>query len=168
MHRGTSKKVSLAFGVPIDEHGERDFKDGEHKTRPLVSVRGGNVSALQNLNGNTQGNANDKLCKLPLFIADCRENGASRDSRRSLSRIRTQGPANQGAGSCNDAIRGAALRGGQHRSGDDARCAQHCRLSECLPLPHDSPECKAAIRRSDRPKSCRRARRDILPRTRRR
>ncbi|MCA1408343.1 ribose-phosphate pyrophosphokinase [Ensifer sp. IC3342] len=72
------RKVALAVGVPIDEHEERDFEDGEHKTRPLVSVRGEDVYVLQNLNGDGQDSANDKLCKLLFFIACCRECGASR------------------------------------------------------------------------------------------
>lgn len=70
--------IAQAIGVPLDEHEERDFEDGEHKARPLVSVRGQDVYVLQSLNGNALGSANDKLCKLLFFIAACRENGASR------------------------------------------------------------------------------------------
>lgn len=71
-------KLAFALGVPIDEHEERDFEDGEHKARPLVSVRGEDVYVLQQLNGSARGSVNDKLCKLLFFIACCREGGASR------------------------------------------------------------------------------------------
>lgn len=70
--------IAEAIGIPLDEHEERDFEDGEHKARPLVSVRGEDVFVIHALNGNWEGSVNDKLCKLLFFIAACRENGASR------------------------------------------------------------------------------------------
>ncbi|MEY9626364.1 ribose-phosphate diphosphokinase [Sinorhizobium fredii] len=70
--------IANAVGLPLDEHEERDFEDGEHKARPLVSVRGQDVFVIHSLNGNIENSVNDKLCKLLFFIAACRENGASR------------------------------------------------------------------------------------------
>ncbi|MCK3781048.1 ribose-phosphate pyrophosphokinase-like domain-containing protein [Ensifer sesbaniae] len=63
------RKACFALGVPIDEHEERDFEDGEHEARPLVSVRGENVYVLQQLHGSARESVNDKLCKLLFFIA---------------------------------------------------------------------------------------------------
>lgn len=70
--------VAAAMGCALDPHEERDFEDGEHKARPLVSVRGEDVYVLHSLAGEPGASANDKLVKLLLFIATCRENGAAR------------------------------------------------------------------------------------------
>ncbi len=70
--------MSHASGISLDLHEERDFAGGEHKSRPLESVRGRDVYVLHSLNGRGACSANDKLCKLLFFIAACRENGASR------------------------------------------------------------------------------------------
>lgn len=70
--------AASALGVKLDPHEERDFEDGEHKTRPLVSVRGKDVYVLHSLAGGGGASANDRLCKLLFFLATCRENGAAR------------------------------------------------------------------------------------------
>lgn len=70
--------VAGALGIGLDPHEERDFEDGEHKARPLVSVRGKHVHVLHSLAGEPGTSANDKLLKLLLFIATCRDNGAAR------------------------------------------------------------------------------------------
>ena len=70
--------VASALGHGLDPHEERDFEDGEHKTRPLISVRGADVYVILSLNGVPGTSANDKLCKLLFFIAACKENGAAR------------------------------------------------------------------------------------------
>jgi len=72
------KAVAGALGTGPDPHEERDFEDGEHKARPLVSVRGKDVYVLHSLAGGPGASANDKLVKLLLFTATCRENGAAR------------------------------------------------------------------------------------------
>ncbi len=71
------RAIAEAAGMTLDAHEERDFDDGEHKARPLVSVRGEDIFVIHALNGNGDGSANDKLLKLLFFIATCRENGAS-------------------------------------------------------------------------------------------
>ena len=38
--------VATALGVKVAEHEERDFEDGEHKIRPLTSVRARDVYVL--------------------------------------------------------------------------------------------------------------------------
>jgi ribose-phosphate pyrophosphokinase len=70
--------VADTLSIPVAPHEERDFKDGEHKARPLVSVRGKDVYVLQSLAGGSGASVNDKLCKLLFFIATCHDNGASR------------------------------------------------------------------------------------------
>ncbi|RAS08299.1 ribose-phosphate diphosphokinase [Ensifer adhaerens] len=66
--------------IALSEHEERDFEGGEHKARPLVSVRGKDVFIVHSLNGSPEDSVNDKLCKLLFFAATCREHGASRVS----------------------------------------------------------------------------------------
>ncbi|MDP3895288.1 MAG: ribose-phosphate pyrophosphokinase [Mesorhizobium sp.] len=70
--------VARALSVGLDPHEERDFEDGEHKARPLVSVRGADVYVLHSLGGGAGASVNDRLCKLLFFLATCRENGAAR------------------------------------------------------------------------------------------
>lgn len=65
-------------GIALSPHEEREFEGGEHKARPLVSVRGRDVYVLHSLHGQARASANDKLCRLLFFIACCKENGASR------------------------------------------------------------------------------------------
>jgi len=59
-------------------HEERDFEDGEHKTRPLTNVRGRDVYVLANLAGESQQSANDRLCRLLFFVATLKDAGAVR------------------------------------------------------------------------------------------
>jgi ribose-phosphate pyrophosphokinase len=70
--------AAAAIACEIDPHEERNFEDGEHKTRPLVSVRGEEVFVIASLAGDTDASANDRLVKLLFFLATCRENGAGR------------------------------------------------------------------------------------------
>lgn len=70
--------IAGAAGVKLDPHEERDFEDGEHKARPLVSVRGEDVYVIHALHGDDKQSANDKLIRLLFFLATCRENGAAR------------------------------------------------------------------------------------------
>ncbi len=71
------RRIADAGGFTVAMHEERDFEGGEHKMRPLVSVRGEDVYVLHSLNGVPGASANDKLCRLLFFIAACKENGAS-------------------------------------------------------------------------------------------
>ncbi|WP_027054308.1 ribose-phosphate diphosphokinase [Mesorhizobium erdmanii] len=70
--------VARILGVELEPHEERDFEDGEHKARPLVSVRGEDVYVIQSLAGEAGASPNDKLLKLLFYVATCRENGAAR------------------------------------------------------------------------------------------
>ncbi len=72
------KRIAEKGGFDLARHEERFFDGGEHKTRPLLSVRGEDVYVLLSLHGTSDASANDKLCKLLFFIAACKDNGASR------------------------------------------------------------------------------------------
>ena len=68
--------MAKAAGVKLAPHEEREFGHGEHKARPLVSVRGEEVYVIHSLDGSAGTSVNDKLCRLLFFIATCHENGA--------------------------------------------------------------------------------------------
>lgn len=70
--------LAAALGQPLAAHEEREFEDGEHKARPLESVRGADVFVLHGLHGGPQQSANDKLCQLLFFIGAIKDAGAAR------------------------------------------------------------------------------------------
>jgi ribose-phosphate pyrophosphokinase len=69
--------VAAALSRELDPHELRDFEDGEHKARPLASVRGEDVFVISSLAGSVGATVNDQLIKLLFFLATCRENGAA-------------------------------------------------------------------------------------------
>jgi ribose-phosphate pyrophosphokinase len=69
--------VAAAAGAILSPHEERPFEDGEHKTRPLVSVRGVDVYVLDSLYGDLERSANDKLCRILFFLGALRDAGAA-------------------------------------------------------------------------------------------
>jgi len=72
------KAVAQSLGQSLAAHEERDFEDGEHKTRPLDAVRNRDVYVVQNLHGGPTESANDKLCRLLFFIGALKDAGAAR------------------------------------------------------------------------------------------
>jgi ribose-phosphate pyrophosphokinase len=66
------------LGVPLAPHEEREFEDGEHKSRPLESVRGRDVYVVASLHGGAGQSANDRLCRLLFFLGALRDAGAAR------------------------------------------------------------------------------------------
>lgn len=56
----------------------RAFKGGQHKMRPLVSVRGQDVYVVSTLHGTDGMSVNDHLVRMLFFVATCRDHGASR------------------------------------------------------------------------------------------
>ena len=70
--------IAAELGEPLAKHEEREFEDGEHKARPLESVRGADVFVLQSLHGGPDQSANDKLCRLLFFVGALKDAGASR------------------------------------------------------------------------------------------
>jgi ribose-phosphate pyrophosphokinase len=76
--REFGESVCANLGVSPAPHEERDFEDGEHKTRSLTSVRGRDVFVVQNLYGDAEQSVNDKFCRLLFFIGALRDSSAAR------------------------------------------------------------------------------------------
>ncbi len=70
--------IAEQLGAPLCPHEEREFDDGEHKSRPLISVRGKDCYVLQSLNREPDQSTNDKLCRLLFFIGALKDAGAHR------------------------------------------------------------------------------------------
>jgi ribose-phosphate pyrophosphokinase len=70
--------IAQTLNQPLAAHEERQFEDGEHKTRPLDTVDGMDVYVVQSLHGGPSESANDKLCRLLFFIGALRDAGAAR------------------------------------------------------------------------------------------
>lgn len=80
LHSGAdfAGQVAARLDIPLAEHEERDFEDGEHKIRPLESVRHRDVYLVQSLYGDEQLSLNDRLVRLLFMLGCLRENGAER------------------------------------------------------------------------------------------
>ncbi len=76
--RAFGERVAKALECPLYPHEEREFSDGEHKARPLDSVRGHDVYVIQSLYGEPTASVNDKLCRLLFFIGALHDAGAAR------------------------------------------------------------------------------------------
>jgi ribose-phosphate pyrophosphokinase len=75
---GLGRRIAEALDQPLAAHEERDFEDGEHKARPLDTVRGTDVYVVQSLHSGPAESANDKLCRLLFFIGALKDAGAAR------------------------------------------------------------------------------------------
>jgi ribose-phosphate pyrophosphokinase len=75
--RAYGEMVAASMGVPLSTHEERSFEDGEHKTRPLESVRGDDVFVIQSLYDGPDESVNDKLCRLLFFCGALLDAAAS-------------------------------------------------------------------------------------------
>lgn len=76
--RAFGERVSGHLGVALSAHEEREFEDGEHKSRPLVNVRGQDVYAIHSLYAEPGVSVNDKLVRLLFFLGALRDAGAER------------------------------------------------------------------------------------------
>jgi ribose-phosphate pyrophosphokinase len=76
--REFGERIAAHLGIALDDHEERAFEDGEHKARPLVSVRNRDVFVVHSLHGDPDASGNDKLCKLLFFIGALRDASAGR------------------------------------------------------------------------------------------
>ena len=76
--REFAEHVCSNLGISLSAHEERDFEDGEHKTRSLESVRGKDVFVIQSLYGDADQSVNDKLARLLFFLGSLRDASASR------------------------------------------------------------------------------------------
>lgn len=71
-------QVANALNTPVMAHEERDFEDGEHKSRPIAAVGGRDVYIMQDLHGSDTDSVNDRLCRLLFFIGALKDAGAAR------------------------------------------------------------------------------------------
>lgn len=71
-------RVADAAGVNLSRHEERGFEDGEHKIRPLESVRGRDVYVLSSLYGDAERSVNDRLVRLLFFLGCLADASAAR------------------------------------------------------------------------------------------
>lgn len=76
--RDFGARVAAAMGLPLSPHEEREFEDGEHKSRPLDNVRDRDVYVVQSLHGVGAQGVNDKLIRLLLFVGALKQCGAER------------------------------------------------------------------------------------------
>ncbi|OFY87732.1 MAG: ribose-phosphate pyrophosphokinase [Bacteroidetes bacterium RIFCSPLOWO2_12_FULL_35_15] len=75
-NRNFAELIAKELNIPLSEHQEIDFEDGEHKSRPLVNVRNQDVFVIQSLYGDEQKTVNDKLCRLLFFIGALKDASA--------------------------------------------------------------------------------------------
>lgn len=73
-------QVAASLGLSLSALEEREFENGEHKSRPLVGVRGHSTYVVQSLYGDANGSANDRLCRLLFLIAALKDAGVARVS----------------------------------------------------------------------------------------
>jgi ribose-phosphate pyrophosphokinase len=71
-------RLAAALGIPVAPLEEREFEDGEHKIRPLESVRGADVYVVQQLHSAPGASVHDKLCRALFLLGALRDAGAAR------------------------------------------------------------------------------------------
>jgi ribose-phosphate pyrophosphokinase len=71
-------RVAAALGLEPAPLEEREFEFGEHKVRPLESVRDRDVYVLQCLRGDASTSANDRLCRALFLVGALKDAGAAR------------------------------------------------------------------------------------------
>jgi ribose-phosphate pyrophosphokinase len=74
--RAWGEAVAAELGISLLPHEERGFDDGEHKARPLASVRGRDVFVLQSLHGDAAAGVDARLARLLFFIAALKDDAA--------------------------------------------------------------------------------------------
>jgi ribose-phosphate pyrophosphokinase len=72
------RAIAHAAGYPLASLEVRAFSGGQHKMRPLASVRGHDVFVLSSLHPDAGMSVNDRLVRMLFFIATCRDHGADR------------------------------------------------------------------------------------------
>lgn len=75
--RHFGERVASHLDIMPTPMEERDFEDGEHKARPLASVRGRHAVVVQSLYGDARHTVNDKLCRLLFFIGALKDSAAA-------------------------------------------------------------------------------------------
>jgi ribose-phosphate pyrophosphokinase len=76
--RPLGQRMAEQLGQALAPLEEREFEDGEHKLRPLASVRGSDVFVVQALHGEAGATGDQKLVRLLFACAALRDAGADR------------------------------------------------------------------------------------------
>ncbi len=76
--RVLGERVAAALGQPLADLEERDFEDGEHKSRPLENVRGRDVYVVESLADADGRSVNDRLVRLLFLLGGLKDAGAAR------------------------------------------------------------------------------------------
>src|SRR5271166_474085 len=76
--RAYGEAVARTLGIALSAHEEREFEDGEHKSRPLASVRDRDVYVIHSLYSDVGQSVNDKLARLLFFIGTLKDAAAGR------------------------------------------------------------------------------------------
>lgn len=76
--RDLGVRIAQALSIPLAQHEEREFENGEHKARPLENVRGRDVYVIHSLYGDATQSVNDKLVRLLFFIGALKDASAGR------------------------------------------------------------------------------------------
>jgi ribose-phosphate pyrophosphokinase len=76
--RSLAERVAARLDLELMPHEEREFEWGQHKTRPLASVRGRDVYVIESLHGDATHSVNDKLCRLLFFLGALRDADSAR------------------------------------------------------------------------------------------
>ena len=71
-------RICRQLGTTPGRHEERSFEDGEHKIRPLESVRGRDVYVVESLYGDATRSVDEKLVRVLFFLSALRDAGAKR------------------------------------------------------------------------------------------
>ena len=71
-------RLAAGLGISLTPLEEREFEDGEHKIRPLESVRGADVYVVQQLHSEPGASVHDKLCRALFLLGALRDAGAAR------------------------------------------------------------------------------------------
>ncbi len=71
--RDYGQRIARQMGIGLSAHEERHFDDGEHKARPLESVRDRDVYLIHGLHGEPGHSPNDKLVSLLFFLGALRD-----------------------------------------------------------------------------------------------
>jgi ribose-phosphate pyrophosphokinase len=76
--RPYAERVAAQLEIALAPNEEREFEDGEHKSRPLQDVAGHDTFVIHALYGEPGQSANDKLCRLLFFCGALKDAGAER------------------------------------------------------------------------------------------
>lgn len=76
--RDLGRAIADRLDLPLAPLEEREFEGGEHKARPLDTVRGRDAYVIQSLSGSPGNSPNDKLCRMLFFLSTLKTNGAAR------------------------------------------------------------------------------------------